>query len=252
MSQLISISSRDRSNGTVSRYDIKFTNPICNIGLIKSMQVSIPYTWYTVMSGINDKIYITVAGPTTYTATITEGSYTITSLIAEVETVINAAYTPDNSFSVSVSSLTNKITISHTGTSFILSFGTNTTASARILLGWNAADTASATSQVAPNIYSLIHNNNLLVKSSRLSQYQGRTGNKVGTTILVVPVTGTFGSYFNFKSNGDDYDLLFSSKDGASFSDLDFGLYFEDGTTQVPLNGLDWRITFLGVVRPGL
>jgi len=244
MSRVISISSSDRSRGSINNFTVKFVNPVTDVRRIKSMQVSLPYTWYTVMAGINDKIYITVTGPTTYSATLTEGNYTNTQLWTETATQINAAYTPDNLFTVTENTTTRKVTVTHGTTNFQLTFAANTTASARKLLGFNATDTTAGTSSLAPNIYNLTGDNTLFIKSRALSLGNAIIGNERASIILPVPVTGSSGNIISFRSLGETWDLEYFQRDGKTFDEIDLALYFEDLDTLVPMNGHDWRISF--------
>lgn len=244
MNNFISISSRDRTSGNSNDFKIKLTTPIEDIRFLKSVTVTIPVTWYTVMSGINDKIYITVAGPTTYTATLTEGNYTFANLIVEVQTQINAAYTPDNNFTVTQSALTEKITVTHSGTNFQLTWSTNTTASARKLLGFSETDTTSGLSSTSDIIPKLSHDDTLFIRSQALASGMSWACSEKKQFILTIPVNGNFGDIFSYQSQGDNWIIYYRDSRGKNLSDIDLGLYFEDCETLVPLNGADWRISF--------
>ncbi len=111
---IVSISSYNKTSGDNNDFEIRYGNPISNVRGFKLLNIIIPSTYYMVMSGINDKIYI-YAGAVLYTATLTEGNYDTSSFPTHIQTQINAAYTPDNNFSVSLSSITEKFTITHTG-----------------------------------------------------------------------------------------------------------------------------------------
>jgi len=247
MSKFISISSNNRTSGNVNDYKIKLTNPIENIRRLTSMQVSIPYSWYTVMSGINDKIYIK-AGVTTYTATLTEGNYSggaLGTFITEVQTQINSAYIPDNLFTVTFTVLTEKITITHASTNFTIVFGTNIIASARKLLGFNATDTSPAgLTFTGNNVYSLTGDDTIFIKSRALSGGVSYLANDRASFIIPIPVAGVFGSTIVFRAQGEEWDIHYSDQMGKTFDRIDLSVYFEDGTTLVPLNGLDWRMSF--------
>jgi hypothetical protein len=241
MSEFISIGSEDRTSGSVSNFVIKLGNPIEHINAIKIEQVIVPITWYTVMSGINDKIY--VDDGTLYTATLTEGVYTPSTLATEMQTKINAAYTPDNNFTVTLSALTYKYTVTHSATNFELAFGTNTTASARKLMGFNEADTGLGLTHTADNIYDLGHNETIFVVSSDLGNQLGQVGQKKTKVIFPLIADGNFGSYVSFVSGNQDWVINYSPS--RSFHEIDFKLVFSDGVTEVPLNGVNWRINFL-------
>lgn len=243
MSKFISLSSKDRTSGNLNDFEIKFNSPIENVRRINSVQIVLPYSWYTVMTGVNDKIYFTSA-TVAYVATLTQGMYTVSALTTHVQTQINAAHTPDNNFTVALDNVTTKkFTISHASVAFTLTFATNTTASARGLLGYNETDTASATSHVADVRYNLTHDSTIFVKSFALSSTAAYVGNKKRAFVIPIVVNTNPGGSVLYEANGEFWPLQFSDSDGRSFNSIDLALYFEDGTTLVPIQ-TDWRINF--------
>ena len=240
----ISLSSKDKTSGNINNYTLKLINPIEHIRSIKSVAVSIRKTWYTIMDSINTKIYIDVAA-TLYTATLTQGNYTPEELRVHMQTQINAAYTPDNLFTVTLSTLTSKYTITHASATFTMVFGTNTTASSASTIGFNAVDqTVAATSQEGDNIYNLSYDDTIYIRSFALSSGKSYIGNQKTAIILPVSVTGNFGDTIFFQASGDTWQINYSDKFGRDLQTIDLALYFEDKTTLVPLNGSDWRVTF--------
>ena len=92
-------------------------------GLFKIEKVILPVAWYNI-DAYNQSFYIKV-GVTTYTATITPSNYTIATLCTALENGLNAA-TSTLHYSVSYSTVTNKITITNTnGDSFTVENGTS-------------------------------------------------------------------------------------------------------------------------------
>jgi len=243
MSKFVTISSKDLTSGNRSNFVVRFAAPLERISRIKIEQVMIPATWFTIMSGINDKIYIYVA-TVLYTATLTEGVYTATSLNAEMQTQMNAAYTPDNNFTVTLSALTYKYTFTHSGTNFQLTFATNTTATARKLLGFDEEDTTAGLSVEATNVYNLGHSENLYIISNTLGINLCMVGNVKNKIIFVTPANANFGTYITYIA-GHENEWGINYRHGQSFHDCDFKLVFDDLTTEVPLNGNDWSITML-------
>jgi len=246
MDQFVSISSSDRTYGAINSFTIKYSNPIEYIRKIKSMQVSIPYSWYTVMTGINDIIYFLVGG-VTYIATLTQGNYTggaLGTFLTEVQTQINTAYVPDNLYVVTLDPLLELFTITHPTASTSMVFGTNTAQSARKLLGFSAVDLVAGLTQTSQNVYSLTHDDTIFLRSATLANDSNRLANQKTSFILPIPVTGTFGDTIIFRAQGENWDITYSDDKGRSFNEIMLGLYFEDGTTLVPLNGLEWRFSF--------
>jgi len=239
MSNFILITSKEKSSGTNQNFKIKFSNPIENIKGVKISKISIPNSWYSVMTGINDKIYFTET--TNWVATLTQGVYTFADLATMISTAMNTAYTTDNNFSCTFSSLTYKYTVSHSATNFSLTFGTNTTASARGLMGYSATDTGAATSHIANNLANLNYSDNILIKSRNLSGRNAYINGVKKNIIFPLKCNGNFGDWLMYESQGDDYEIHYSPP--RQFDTLDFTLLFEDATTEIPLNGLDWSIT---------
>ncbi len=77
--------------------------------------VSIPHSWYSIISGINDKLYFVVNYLATnigFIATITSQNYTGSELATEIATQMNAEYTTlTDNFSATFSVLKQTITI---------------------------------------------------------------------------------------------------------------------------------------------
>jgi hypothetical protein len=243
MSRFISVGSRQRTSGNTNSFKLKLTNPITDVRLIKAMQVTFTHSWYTVMTGINDIIYFDVGG-TPYQGQLTQGAYNIAGLVTEIASAMNTIYLVDNNFGASASSLTRKITITHTVTNFTLTFS-NTTASASKLLGFNNVDTSPAgLTFTGNNLYNLSHDDTVFLKSRTIGSGMSNVDDKRGSFILAIPVNTNFGGVINFRALGEKWHILYRDSKGKSFNDLDFELYFEDLTTLVPLNGMDLRITF--------
>ena len=95
----------------------------------------------------NNKIYINENG-TDYTITLTNGYYDANDLKTHLQTQITSVIS--GTMTVSTNSNTNKFTFSNTIT-FYFTFGTNTTNSARKLIGMNAVDGTTATTQTSNN-----------------------------------------------------------------------------------------------------
>ncbi|MBW2975395.1 hypothetical protein KY366_06770 [Candidatus Woesearchaeota archaeon] len=241
MSNFIHISSEALTSGDSNDFTIKFTNPIENVRVMKISSVVVPVAWYTVEEGINDRIYFN-AGSTDYTATLTGGQvYTASTLLAEVQTQMNSAYTPDNNFTVTLSSTTNKYTITHSSTNFSLTFATNTSRSARILLGFSETDTTAATSQTGDGMFNLGYKETIFVLSNKLANGNGYVNNKKTSNVIFPLICDeSFGSYMSY--TGEDNGWVIKYSPSRSFSEMDFKLTFSDCSTKVPLNGLHWSM----------
>ncbi len=99
----IYLDSHFKTNDSVSHSDCKFqlretfTFPDNTIMFLDD--VAIPHSWYSVISGINDKLYFVVtydSNVTGFIATITSQNYTGSELATEIATQMNAEYTTLN------------------------------------------------------------------------------------------------------------------------------------------------------------
>ena len=237
----LTISSADRTNSTdgINDFEINLDNMIQDVVGIESMEVLLYHQWYTVNT-TNNKIYFKVS-TTTYTATLTTGNYIPSTLVTEIQTQMNSAYTPDNNFTCTYSSSIGKVTVTHSATNFQLMFSTNTTASARKLLGFNAEDTVAGLTVTSTNLIDLNCNRNLFLVSRALTNDYSLIADNRMRVLLPIPVTTTFGGLIQWRSYGDKWTTKFTTP--QNFQVLDFKLYQEDLTNLVPMNGIDWRIT---------
>ena len=85
----------------------------------------------------NNKVYFT-ENSVPLTTTLTNGYYDGEDFRSHLQTSMNA--TASGTITVSLDTNTNKLTISNSTHNFFFTFGTNTTNSARKLLGFNASD----------------------------------------------------------------------------------------------------------------
>lgn len=112
---------------------------------------SVEFASFTVSLGVNDKIDFTEDGSGPLVATLTSGTYTSTTLAAEVKAQLEAANGTAKTYTVTYSPTTKKFTITLSSGVFVLqwSTGANFATNARAILGFSAADTASAITAVS-------------------------------------------------------------------------------------------------------
>ena len=119
---LIYITSDDRTYGTIESpthllgHEIRFSNNPNKQYFLRLADVEIDNTVYQVNS-TNNTFRITEQGGSTFSIVFDEGNYTITELITELETQLNANTTNSNTYSINYDEKTNKITLSFTGLS---------------------------------------------------------------------------------------------------------------------------------------
>ena len=235
------VSSSDRTSGTHSNFKVKLNHPIERIKKLFLETIIIPKTWYTIMSGINDTIPFEVA-TTDFTATLVEGLYSADELATEVATQMNSAYTPDNLFTCTVSTLTKKFTIAHPSATSILEFATRPTATTASTLGYNSVDTSDVLSHVADNIYNLSFSTRLFILSKNLGTSYFRDPDNDLDIIFVFPVSGGFGDFMTYQNQGGHWFFTFDKYKNSRV--IDIQITFSDGATVVPLNGQDVTLVF--------
>jgi hypothetical protein len=243
MSKFIKINSQDLTTGSENNYTLTFSNAIKDIKRVKGFSIVFPHQIYTVDTH-NNKFSI-FAGAVEYIATLNTGVYsTGASMATELQTQLNTAYIPDNLFTVTYSALTGKFTITHGATNFQVYFGSTTqTALANKLYGFNLVDTTAGLSVTSPNIINLVHSNTIGIRSRKLAHGSSYFGPDKRDIILEFPLTGVFGDVIVWQANGDEWFINYDKKNGKTFDYVDIALVFEDGSTLVPTNGLDWSLT---------
>jgi hypothetical protein len=162
----------------------KTTNPnncviVSNLiisGLYQLKSVMLPITNYNINS-TNNSIYFNESNSSLKTCIIPEGFYSSFSDVATaLQTSMNSSGT--GTYTCTVSSLTNKLTISST-VDFKLLFGSNTVNSASTVLGFVGDSSSSLTSQTGDHIMniSINTNYNFVIEntSSSITTLDGKT-----------------------------------------------------------------------------
>lgn len=229
----LAFSSKDKTSGTNSNYKINVIYPIKNIQFMYLEHAIIPYSWYTIMTGINDTL--TIDDGTEYAVTITSNrNYSASELATELQTQIRSAYTPDNLHTVTFDGDTNKYTIAHSSTAFSINFGDDS--SMAKTLGFVSSDTSSATSHTSINLATLIYSQSIYVTSNKIADPNYTTPNHKGNVLFVLPISGSFGDHIVYENQGSHYRI---ECDNQTISNFDIQIVFDDLATEIPFNGLD-------------
>src|ERR1700678_3799195 len=144
----LTINSLDRnanSNSTTD-FNVNILPAITNAKKFTLASASIPNTTYNVTS-TNNTLYWTDSTTTNFTATISPGSYSATTLASAIVTAMNSV---SANYLASYSTTTYLLTVSNSGLTFYFSFGTNTTNSMAYVMGFAANGTLAA-SQTGQN-----------------------------------------------------------------------------------------------------
>ncbi len=248
MSATITINSanRENKNDDISHF-------IINIGkgqpfktqMMELIEVYIPISHFTIMTGINDEILFEVSS-VEYTAILTERIHTtFATLATDIQTQMNSAYTPDNLFTCTYDSTVERFTIVHPTASSILKFSQNKVYKQ---LGFRELDTSDALSHTSPLIANLQYGQSYIIHSSDIAPegssyvYPESSNFNVGHFVVNIMLTGNFGDIMTYEPKQVsrykfDYDFV------KNFEKINIKVSFEDGATFVPLN-LDWHMVF--------
>lgn len=140
MTSLIKVSSAARSTGTPSSFTIHLTNKLH--GRYRLAQAYVPNTAYNITASTATLGFYEDAADKS--CSITPGYYTATNIAPAIKAALDAASGGYNTFTVTVSTITGKMTIA-AGNAFSIVYSTSTIAD---LLGFTA-DSATATSVTA-------------------------------------------------------------------------------------------------------
>jgi hypothetical protein len=219
-SKYLFFKSTDITNGYITTYD-----PL--EGNYQLISLSLTNNIFNINS-TNNKIYIN-ENSVDLISTLTEGYYTISNFLTHLSTQLNASCS--GTITITLNENTNKITITNSTYNFYLTFGTNTTNSARILLGFNATDGTNAISQTSNNPIDLNTNKYIFMK---IEQSHNRVGvlfpsnDYFNTSLFLDKFNDTnFGEvyYYNkYNNNHQNQTLHFKNptkRISISFHDID-------------------------------
>ena len=264
----IYLDSHFKTNDSVSNSDCKFllretfTFPENTIMFLDD--VAIPHSWYSVISGINDKLYfiITYDGNTTgFIATITSQNYTGSELATEIANQMNAEYTTlTDNFAAAFNVLKQTITITSvegTLTFRILteteiesdlngtySFPTYTASNPADINGKvlkQTGNTSVGVTSFTSGFIDLQPIKNIYIYCSNLSTFTTVSPDGGSGVIKKVPVTQDTGYYIfdNVMNNNDYVDVS-----RLSIRTLHFQLKDKLGNV-IPLNGSTWSASIV-------
>lgn len=201
---------------------------------IKVANVVVPVTYYVVNSNNNTFSWEEDAGGGAITSTLTPGNYTSTTFATQLKTQMDADTNNAATYTITVSTSTNKMTIS-AGANFSIAV-----ANSSKLTGFSSAS-SSATSHVGADIVNLAGANQLYLRSNiatRIDTQSVIKNDKIFNNVLaVVPINV---NTFDFVFKSYDYTQYFDSD--IDIQDLDF--YFtDDSDTQIDFNGAPFSLS---------
>lgn len=231
------INSRDRSSGTDGSY-FKWILPyaIKNVKYVEIVNIELPFSWYPVNDNNNVIVFKNNAG-TTFTKTLTNGSYDSDSFCDHLQDTLNSGFT---GFTVSYSDSNGKLTIANGTQNFqIMNTGT-----CDDLIGI-VNSSSNAASWTSDKLINLSGTNHVFICSQKLSENRpisivSPTQNR--SVFMRVPVDENFGSILRYKS--DDLNNRIDYGSNMTLTEIDFTL-LDENLISLDLNGMNWNIELL-------
>lgn len=233
------IRSKDREFGDEVNFQVK-PHRFNHVRSFNIKEIQLPYTFYPINSN-NNTIVIRKNGDTQdRTATLTPGEYNLTQFKVELKTQLDALAGPAQTYTITDSDTTHKITITQNSSSFIYK---GTLSTANKLLGFADTDTPDLIAHTGVNVFDISGTHYVEVYSNQLTKYDTRVRNSAGSArnlLCIIPLSNySFGEIIFHKP-----DLIFDyhPKDEGT---IDIELRDEDGNIlggTNKLNGQDFTI----------
>lgn len=234
----LNIDSYQRTSNSTSSSDFSIQLPqiVPNCRKVSLLSLELPFTVYSVRSGLNNTFKFSVSGTfsttNTYTATITSGNYSVTSLISAIATAVSAT-SAGVTISCSYSSTTMKTTITSSDSTFTIKSCTLAT-----MLGFVAGQSGTSITSTNVSLNSLdnyIHISLPQLSTQTYSQY---------TSTFRVPVSVSSGSilYADWSSAQNPPSVVLDQP--TTIGTLQVKLYDQFGNS-MSLNGADWSCTLM-------
>ena len=225
--EIVVIDSRDRditSYPINSNYQIDLDEEYKNILSVELVSIDIPKTQYLI-NNTNNLLYFKVSG-NIYTATITMGNYTITELSDALKESMDGLSSQD--FTISNSTITNKITISVATGTFDLLFVDKTQHMGK-LLGFNTTSNITGQSTVvAPNQYDLNGPTYIILHINEFENLFGKKSS-VKKGFAKIPLDATHTEYKYFKNTQDYHVIKYFTPPLAKLAQLNIRFLNYDG-----------------------
>ena len=152
------------------------------------------------VTDVNNKIYLNENG-TDRVITLDNGYYDINSLQTEMSSKLNSSMT--GTVTVTIDADMNKYTIANT-INYYFTFGSNTTNSARKLMGFNESDGSNNTSHTSDKPIDLNNNKNIFINISENDDREIEGINYFNTSLIICG-KGSFGEILRYV-NDDNFD----------------------------------------------
>jgi hypothetical protein len=237
---IIEIDSRDRTSGSIDNFEIILKNPIylnrnrqyfCRLENIR-----IPTSFYNIDSNYNTlSVTEDPAGtPSTWSVSVPQGNYTINELLTELNTLLDAASTKTNNFTLSVDDVTGKVTITTDTTEFKL----NSSSTLLTPLGFNYGTNYTSSSRSLTSVNHIILSTKRFLKiNSGLTSNNHYSKDKIEPIGVVVPITEGR-STIQYFANDNGYKTKMENL--HHIKHVDFNVR-DANNNVVDFNGVDWN-----------
>lgn len=238
---LLHINSLQRTSGNSSSFKIQLQYPILYCRQVRMLSASIPNSFY-VFNGsnnngvrVNSFINFIDSSGTQKTCNITNGTYDITSLMAQIKLKMELV-SPDV-YTLSFSTTTLKLTITSTSGLFNLlwSTGTNASQSAWFELGFNQSNTGAGLSHISPRSISISGPLNIFIQISNIRNVVHDSQNFVAA--MVCPLNVSYGEYKYFLEN-DHFMTTINLPEMRNITNFQINLISDFGP--IFLEGCEW------------
>ena len=238
------INSDDRVSGSASQFRIMLNAEYRKIKTMRMISCIIPNTLYVFNNNPvkpNNTFTLKETAQPDATVTITPGTYNITQLLTELGTQLSAVSPTGSVYTATFNSVTQKLTISSTITTFQLYFSySQSQSSPYIQLGYNVNvnyPSVAALSNISPNSINLTGSPYLIVKIGNVQDSVYTTFNISGNYYIPLNAEYGFVNYYQPSTNEETVSIIDDNNNTISY--LDIGLVDENGLF-VDLNGAEW------------
>lgn len=243
---IIEIDSADRTKGSIDDFEIILKHPIYlnrdRQYFVRWENLRLPTSYYNIDSSYNTlKITEDPAGsPSTWSITIDEGNYTINELLVVLRDALDDASTKSNTYTLTISDKTGKVTISSSTTQFKivssdstlnhpLGFESNTDYTSSTIGA--AARTLISPNHIVMNIKRYIKINSDLASNNHYSK------DLIEPIGCIVPITEAR-STIQYYGNTTGYKVKMDNRHNIKH----IGIYVRDSNgKKVNFNGVNWN-----------
>jgi len=191
-------------------------------------------SFYNVTS-TNNKVNIIDNG-SPFILTLTNGSYTAATLKTQLTTQLNFVGN-GNTYTCDYSAETGKYTVTANTNNFYFTFGSNTTNSARKLLGFDETDGTAGLTQSSDNVVQLTIHPVMYLTITQDIRKHIRGQNHYQSSLMLWDTDSTFGTAFRMNIDANNSQIV--EFNHTKFIRLSF---YDENFNAIDFNGTDWSL----------